>query len=228
MHKLLPGAPGTLPNDSYIVYPTLKQFPAQTPLPSLSKGCRFAISGHCCTALPSSACYRSCTMQAVWMSTVLVNPRVATQTGAEGQVVSAQAKVSPHASSSPALLHPSSDLSVGMLSTDCTVYSRSSCMSTTQCLVLIVKPHCINSQLLIGGVKGIGGCHVKNDKQRTAYVWLCIRPVDCCSRAPGGHSLTPGAPSLPKELAAAPPPASSHHKSLHQWLRTASGNRLGE
>ena len=49
--------------------------------------------------------------------------------------VAAQAKVSPHASSSsPALLHPSSDLSVGMLSTDRTVYSRSSCMSTTQCL----------------------------------------------------------------------------------------------
>ena len=137
MHKLLPGAPGTLPDDLYVVYPTqqFEQFPAHIPLPSLSKGCRFGISGHSCTALPSSACYRSCTMQAVWMSIVPVNPRVATQTGAEGQVVAAQAKVSPHASSSsPALLHPSSDLSVGMLSTDRTVYSRSSCMSTTQCL----------------------------------------------------------------------------------------------
>ena len=136
MHKLLPGAPGTLPDDLCIVYPTqqFEQFPAHIPLPSLSKGCRFGISGHSCTALPSSACYTSCTMQAVWMSTVPVSPRVATQTGAEGQVVAAQAKVSPHASSSPALLHPSSDLSVGMLSTDRTVYSRSSCMSTTQCL----------------------------------------------------------------------------------------------
>ena len=123
MHKIYL-APGIL-SKLYLNHSSQADSPAQRSLKFVSGVPTLCTSS---SFLHGLACYSSCTAQAV--SPVPVNPRVATHTGAEVQAVSAQARLSPHASSSPALLHPSSDLSVGMLSTDRTVYSRSSCMRT--------------------------------------------------------------------------------------------------